>query len=161
MTALRHSSHHHPLDIWIAAQGKTRAWAASYLQTTEASLSRIINGKRWPSRQFFERVEALTSGQITAEHFVSPKKQCKPSLPLSDAAAEPGRKRVRVHIAEELLAEAAELGVDVNVFAENLLRERIKQERIKRWQVEHADLIAWYNEHIEKDGIFGEEWRTF
>ena len=74
-----------------------------------------------------------------------------------------GRKTVsvKVRIDNNLLKEAAELGIDIDTIAEHLLRETIKQEKVKRWQAEHADVIAWYNEHIEKDGIFGEEWRTF
>jgi post-segregation antitoxin (ccd killing protein) len=34
-------------------------------------------------------------------------------------------------------------------------------EKIRRWQAEHADVVDWYNHHIERDGIFGEEWRAF
>ena len=30
-----------------------------------------------------------------------------------------------------------------------------------RWQAEHADVIDWYNKHIERDGVFGDDWRTF
>jgi antitoxin CcdA len=166
MTSLRPPFH--PFDTWIVAQGKTREWAASHLQTTEASLSRIINGKRWPSREFFERVQSLTKGQITAEHFVNRKRQIKPRQPPSEASTDSavmkeGKKTVsvKVRIDNDLLEEATELGIEIDSIAEHLLRETIKQEKVKRWQAEHADVIAWYNEHIEKDGIFGKEWRTF
>lgn len=161
MTSLRPP--YHPFDAWILAQGKTRGWAASRLKTTEASLSRIINGKRWPGREFFEHVESITGGQITAEHFTDPKRQIKAPQPPSETATSTvsARKTVRVQIDEDLLTAAAELGIDIETLAEDVLRESIRQEKIKRWQANHADVIAWYNDHIEKDGIFGEEWRTF
>jgi len=34
-----------------------------------------------------------------------------------------------------------------------------REEKARRWQAEHADVIEWYNEHIDRDGIFGDEWR--
>jgi antitoxin CcdA len=161
-------SPYHPFDAWIVGQGKTREWAASRLETTAASLSRIVSGKQWPGPDFFERVESLTKGQITAEHFVNPKKPIKQPQPPSEASGDAAvvkeeRKtvRVKVRIDNNLLAEAANLGIEIDAIAENFLREKIKQEKVKRWQAEHADVIAWYNEHIEKDGIFGEGWRTF
>jgi antitoxin CcdA len=71
------------------------------------------------------------------------------------------RTRVKIRIDKDLLDEAANLGIDVNTLADDVLRQAIKKEKDRRWQAEHADVIAWYNEHIERDGIFGEEWRTF
>jgi antitoxin CcdA len=157
------SAPYHPFDAWLTAQGKTREWAASRLRTTAASLSRILSGKQWPGPDFFERVAALTKGQITAEHFVNPKKQIKAPQSLSETsdAGSNEPEIVRVCLDEDLLAQAAELGIDLKTTANEALRAKIKQEKIKRWQAEHADVIAWYNDHIEKEGIFGEEWRTF
>jgi antitoxin CcdA len=154
---------YHPFDAWIDAQGKTREWAATRLETTEASLSRIINGKQWPGREFFERLESITKGQVTAEHFVNPTKQVKPrSLPSSTgASAASARTTMRVEIEGDLLAAAAALGLDVGALADAALREGVRRAKIERWQADHADVIAWYNDHIEKDGVFGEEWRTF
>ena len=68
---------------------------------------------------------------------------------------------MKIRIDKDLLDEAANLGIDVNTLADDVLRQAIKKEKDRRWQTEHADVIAWYNEHIERDGIFGEEWRTF
>ena len=68
---------------------------------------------------------------------------------------------MKIRIDKDLLDEAANLGIDVNALADDVLRQAIKKKKDRRWQAEHADVIAWYNEHIERDGIFGEEWRTF
>ncbi len=159
---------YHPLDAWITEQGKTREWAAARLQTTKASLSRIINGKQWPGPEFFERIEVLTGGQVTAEHFLDPNKPVNRrgprSKPPGNTVPKPAERetvRVRLLIDRALAAEAADLGIDLETFAQEALREGIRRERVKRWQAEHADVIAWYNDHVEKDGIFGEEWRTF
>jgi antitoxin CcdA len=159
-------SPHHPFDAWIRAQGKTRLWAAEHLQTTKASLSRIINGKQWPGPEFFERVESLTKGQVTADHFINPKKHLNElkSLPdISDPNLDGMREvvRIEVQIDSDLVAEAVDLGIDIEALASHAICEKVKQEKMKRWQAEHADVVAWYNDHIERDGIFGEEWRTF
>jgi len=69
--------------------------------------------------------------------------------------------RVRLTVDAGLLAEAVELGLEVERVAEAALREHLRVEKDRRWQAEHADVIEWYNEHIERDGIFGEEWRSF
>ena len=33
--------------------------------------------------------------------------------------------------------------------------------RAKQWETQNADAIAAYNERIEREGCFGEEWRTW
>jgi antitoxin CcdA len=71
------------------------------------------------------------------------------------------RTRVKIRIDKDLLAEAAALGIDVNALADGVLRGGDQEGKDKRWQAEHADVIEWYNEHIERDGIFGEDWRSF
>ena len=68
---------------------------------------------------------------------------------------------VRIEIDSRLLAEASELGLSLEAFAESSLREQILSAKRARWQAEHADVIDWYNEHIERDGVFGDEGRTF
>jgi antitoxin CcdA len=71
------------------------------------------------------------------------------------------RTRVKIRMDKDLLAEAADLGININALADDVLRDAIKKEKDRRWQAEHADVLEWYNEHIERNGIFGEEWRTF
>ena len=41
------------------------------------------------------------------------------------------------------------------------LLDQEREEKARRCQAEHTDVIDWYNEHIERDGIFGDEWRAF
>jgi len=41
------------------------------------------------------------------------------------------------------------------------LRELIRQERERRWQLEHADFIAAYNQTLNDEGLPLDEWRSF
>lgn len=60
----------HPLDRWLAERRRTRSWLASQLGISEASLSRIIGGKQWGGREFFQRVAKVTKGDVTANDFL-------------------------------------------------------------------------------------------
>jgi post-segregation antitoxin (ccd killing protein) len=77
----------------------------------------------------------------------------------TEAIVDDGTKiRVEVELDKDLVELAAGAGLDLNEVAGQALQRALRD---RRWQAEHADVIAWYNEHIERDGIFGEEWRTF
>jgi|tagenome__1003787_1003787.scaffolds.fasta_scaffold20551961_2 antitoxin CcdA len=107
-----------------------------------------------------EQVDGVTL-ETLAELHAAPRRARNGTGRDGAADAGPRKARVRVYLEKDLLAEAAQLGIQIDVIANDGLREGIKREQIKRWQAEHADVIAWYNDHIERDGIFGEEWRTF
>ncbi len=103
-----------------------------------------------------DRVQGVTLEALAA---LQAGPRARNAQPRKDHASE--KRRVRIHLDERLLAEAAELGIDVQALTDEALRRAVKREKDRRWQAEHADVIAWYNDHIERDGIFGEEWRTF
>jgi transcriptional regulator with XRE-family HTH domain len=63
----------HPLDIWLSERGRTRDWIVQEIGITKGSLSRIINGKQWGSREFFHRLAQATEGAITPDQFLHPR----------------------------------------------------------------------------------------
>lgn len=60
----------HPLDQWLTDNNRSREWLAEKIGTTEASLSRIVNGKQWPSRETFRLLAKITKGAVTANDFL-------------------------------------------------------------------------------------------
>jgi antitoxin CcdA len=103
------------------------------------------------------RVDLATLASLHASDRQRATKSGSRSRPSGDAR----RTRVKIRIDKDLLAEAADLEIDINMLADGILRDAIKKEKDRRWQAQHADVIEWYNQHVERDGIFGEEWRTF
>jgi len=59
----------HPLDLWLAQKGKSRPWLADRIKSTEATVSRIINGLQWPSKSLLQRIYKITDGEVTANDF--------------------------------------------------------------------------------------------
>ena len=64
----------HPLDAWLRDNKRTRAWLADKLSSTEATISRIVRGRQWGSRELFEQIAVLTKGQVTVANFIEPPK---------------------------------------------------------------------------------------
>jgi antitoxin CcdA len=79
-----------------------------------------------------------------------------------------GKVELNIGIDPELLEQAARLGVAVSGLSESQLRLHLQkidpagaETRADRWAKENAEAIKAYNDRIEKDGCFGEEWRTW
>jgi antitoxin CcdA len=73
-----------------------------------------------------------------------------------------GRKRaVNVTVAEDVLADAKRLGMNISQVLEDELRKRVAEEKTRRWQEENRETIEAHNRFIEKHGIFGEEFRNW
>jgi antitoxin CcdA len=74
----------------------------------------------------------------------------------------PGRKRaVNVTVAEDVLADAKRLKMNLSQVLEDELRKRVTEEKTRRWQEENREAIDAHNRFIDKHGIFGEEFRNW
>jgi antitoxin CcdA len=71
------------------------------------------------------------------------------------------KKAANLSIDAELLKEAKTLGINISQFAEEKLAEEVRRRRWEAWRNENRAAIEAYNRHIERDGIFGEEYRRF
>jgi len=71
------------------------------------------------------------------------------------------KKAANLSIDAELLKEAKILGINISQFAEEKLAEEVRRRRWEAWRNENRAAIEAYNRHIERDGIFGEEYRRF
>jgi antitoxin CcdA len=74
----------------------------------------------------------------------------------------PGPKRaVNVTIDAEILAAAKAQGINLSQTLEDELRKRTQQARDAKFREENREAIDSFNRFIEKNGIFGEEFRNW
>ncbi len=71
------------------------------------------------------------------------------------------KRAITVELAESLLAEASDLGVDVSQAAETGLARAVADRRAEAWQKENADAIAYYNDYVERNGLPLEKYRMW
>ena len=84
---------------------------------------------------------------------------------------DPTKMVVQLAVDRDLVAAADAAGFDLADLTEAALRRRlgnahagrgsIAARRVASWRREHAEAIALQNEAIDREGLFGEEWRTF
>lgn len=73
-----------------------------------------------------------------------------------------GHKRpVNLSLDADLVARAKALDVNLSQILEQQLVEIVRRAEETAWRRENAEAIDAYNQRVEQDGVFGEEWRTF
>jgi antitoxin CcdA len=71
------------------------------------------------------------------------------------------KKATNVTIRADLLAQARELRVNLSQEFEAHLVEVIRKRRAEQWLRDNREAIEAYNRHIERDGIWNEEYRSW
>ncbi len=71
------------------------------------------------------------------------------------------KKATNITLSADVLAEAKAMGINISQACDQFLREMVRSERERRWQQDHADFIAAYNQTVETEGLPLEQWRTF
>lgn len=71
------------------------------------------------------------------------------------------KKATNVSLAEGLLTEAKDLGINVSQAAEAGLAKAVSDERTTRWLKENAEAIASSNAYVEEHGLPFAEYRMF
>jgi len=66
-----------------------------------------------------------------------------------------------VSVRSDLLAAAREAGVNLSAALERALIEELAAVKRQKWHEENRDAIAAYNEHIDKNGAFSDDVRSF
>jgi len=71
------------------------------------------------------------------------------------------KKPTNLSLDPALLAEAKRLGISLSSFVEEKLADEVRRRRWDAWRAGNRAAIEAYNRHIERDGIFGEEYRRY
>jgi antitoxin CcdA len=76
-----------------------------------------------------------------------------------------GKAELKLEIDADLLKQAEDAHLPISQVLEQALEARLHpegvEERARRWADENADAIRAYGERIEREGVFGEDWRTW
>jgi antitoxin CcdA len=64
-------------------------------------------------------------------------------------------------VREDLVRRAKELEINLSEVLDAALEEAIRREEQHAWLEANKDAIAQYNEFVEKNGVFSDDWRRF
>ena len=76
-------------------------------------------------------------------------------------ATDAPKRPTNLSVNGDLLRQARELGINLSRALEEKLVELIRERRRAAWLEANRAGIEDYNERIARDGLFGDEWRTF
>ena len=71
------------------------------------------------------------------------------------------KKATNLTINSDLLSKAREQNINLSATLENALIEVLKSKQREQWLKENSTAIDAYNEFVEKEGVFGDEIRSF
>jgi antitoxin CcdA len=71
------------------------------------------------------------------------------------------KKPTNVTIRSDLLAQARELEINLSQEFEQHLSEVVRKRRAEQWLKDNREAIEAYNRHIERDGLWNDEYRTW
>jgi antitoxin CcdA len=71
------------------------------------------------------------------------------------------KRAANVSVRADLLIAAREAGVNLSATLERALTKALAEVKRKKWREDNRDAIAAYNEHIEKQGAFSDDVRSF
>jgi len=71
------------------------------------------------------------------------------------------KKATNLSINSDLLKKAKELNINISNSLEKTLIELIKEQEIKNWETKNKISIDSYNKRVAKNGLFGDEMRSF
>ncbi len=71
------------------------------------------------------------------------------------------KKPTNLRINSDLLNKSRALNINLSATLEQALQQRLAEEMKKDWQQANSNAIAVYNEVVEEQGLFSDEYRTF
>ena len=71
------------------------------------------------------------------------------------------KRATNLSLSADTLAEAKALGINISQACDAFLHDLVRQEKARRWKLEHAEFIDAYNRSVAEEGLPLEEWRTF
>ncbi len=80
-------------------------------------------------------------------------------LPLYDPEAP--KKPTNLSINSDLLMQARSQKINLSATLEQALKITLGKKEAEKWKLENKSAIAEYNAFVEKNGCFGDEYRSF
>ena len=71
------------------------------------------------------------------------------------------KKPTNLSLNSDLLAKTRALNINLSATLEQALRKELEQAEAKQWSEENKTAIKAYNNFVEENGCFGDEFREF
>ena len=71
------------------------------------------------------------------------------------------KKATTLSINSDLLKKAISLNINLSATLEQALKDKLKTIEAKKWVKENKNAIKSYNDFLDKNGCFGDEFREF
>lgn len=71
------------------------------------------------------------------------------------------KKATNLTLNAKVLELARELGMNVSQTVDALLQEEVRRRYREKWRAQNREAIAAYNERVKRDGVFGDDVRSF
>jgi antitoxin CcdA len=71
------------------------------------------------------------------------------------------KKATNLSVNSDLLIKCRELDINLSATLEQALQQKLAAARAENWAVENKNAIRAYNDLVDEQGCFGEEYRTF
>ena len=71
------------------------------------------------------------------------------------------KRAANLSVNGDLLNKAKELDINLSATLEQALAEALKKKQREQWLAENRNAINAYNEHVEAQGVFSDDLRSF
>lgn len=71
------------------------------------------------------------------------------------------KQSANLTVNSDLLKKARECGINLSATLETALIEQVKRSKGEKWLEENKESIQAYNEHVDKNGTFSDDLRSF
>jgi len=71
------------------------------------------------------------------------------------------KRATNLSVNSDLLAKSRKLKVNLSATLEQALRQKLAEQSGENWKRENATAIKAYNNFVEENGVFGDEYRSF
>jgi len=71
------------------------------------------------------------------------------------------KKAINLSVNSDLLKKTKALGINLSATLELALKEKLAKSEAKKWLDENKKAISAYNDFVDEQGNFGDEYRSF
>jgi antitoxin CcdA len=71
------------------------------------------------------------------------------------------KRAANLSVNGDLLSKAKDLDINLSATLEQALAEALKKKQREQWLAENRKAISAYNEHVEAQGVFSDDLRSF
>ncbi len=135
---------------FLRINGISQSELARRCGVSQTAVAKWASGLRVPRAAQMAALVQATGGRVSAADFF-----------VSRQAEQPAEAGGFAEQQSRYAAEARALGLDPDAIAAQALREAIRAEKTRRWQVENRDAIEAHNRYVEQHGLPLAKYRIF